>query len=110
MIRERLLEDLKIAMRNNDIIKKNTIQLIRASILNAEKDAGEVLTENKVEEILLKERKKREDALAQFQVVARTDLIEQTQREIVCIETYLPKQLSSEELIIIIFHNMSFSL
>ena len=47
MIKEELLKDLKQAMQDKNIIKKNTIQLIRAAILQKEKDELKALTDNK---------------------------------------------------------------
>ena len=102
MIKDKLLDDLKKAMKEGDEIKKNTIQLIRAVILATEKDLKIGLTEDQIEDILVKERKKREEALAQFTKANRQDLRNQTIQEISCIETYLPQQFSeieTEELI-----------
>ena len=92
MIKDKLLDDLKKAMKEGDEIKKNTIQLIRAVILATEKDLKIGLTEDQIEDILVKERKKREEALAQFTKANRQDLRNQTIQEISCIETYLPQQ------------------
>ena len=40
MLKEKLMDDLKIAMKNKNEIKKNTIQMVRAAILQIEKDKG----------------------------------------------------------------------
>lgn len=96
--KEVLLSDMKEAMRNHDTIVKNTIQSIRASILQEEKDKQIETTDKDVENIIMKEKKKRQDALEQFEKAGREDLIMQTKREIQILEGYLPEQISPEDL------------
>lgn len=63
MLKERLLNDMKEAMKNKDVIRKNTIQLVRAAILNKEKDEQKELTDTEIEQIISKEIKKRTDTI-----------------------------------------------
>lgn len=97
-IKIKLAEDLKSAMKENNVIRKNTVQLIRATVLMEEKNKQKLLTDIEVENILVKERNKRYDALAQFKKANRKDLIEQTEKEIFYISQYLPQPLSEVEL------------
>lgn len=97
-IKTRLAEDLKSAMKENNTIRKNTVQLIRANILMEEKNKQSSLTEIEVENVLVKERNKRYDALAQFKKANRRDLVEQTDKEIFYISQYLPQLLTEAEL------------
>lgn len=97
-LKERLVQDLKQAMKDNDVVRKNTIQQIRAQVLLAEKNKKMVLSDREVEDVIVKERKLRADALAQFEKAQRKDLIEQTQKEIMCINNYLPQPMSDYEL------------
>lgn len=96
-MKEKLMEDLKMAMKNKDIIKKNTIQMIRAAILQTEKDKQIELDDNNILEIINKQVKQKNDALEQFKKANRQDLVEQTKLEINILKEYLPKQLSREE-------------
>lgn len=97
-MKKKLMNDLKEAMSEKDTIRKNTIQGIRAAILQIEKDK-QIEADNKlIEEIISKEKKKRVDALEQFKKANREDLITQTEKEINILESYLPKQLSDDEL------------
>ena len=96
-MKEKLMEDLKIAMKNKDIVKKNTIQMIRAAILQTEKDKQIELDDNGILEIISKQVKQKNDALEQFKKANRQDLVEQTESEINILKEYLPKQLSREE-------------
>ena len=82
---------------NKDIVKKNTIQMIRAAILQTEKDKQIELDDNGILEIISKQVKQKNDALEQFEKADRQDLIEQTKLEINILKEYLPKQLSREE-------------
>lgn len=97
MLKEKLLEDLKMAMKEKDVIMKNTIQMIRAAILQTEKDKQIELDDNGILEIISKQVKQKNDALEQFEKANRQDLVEQTKLEINILKEYLPKQLSREE-------------
>ena len=96
-MKEKLMEDLKMAMKNKNIVKKNTIQMIRAAILQTEKDKQTELDDNAILEIISKQVKQKNDALEQFEKADRQDLVEQTKLEINILKEYLPKQLSREE-------------
>ena len=98
MLKEKLLEDLKSAMKEKDEIKKNTVQMVRAAILQIEKDKAIEVSEEQIIEIIAKEVKKRKDAAIDFEKSGRQDLIEKNKQEIEILTTYLPKQLSKEEI------------
>ena len=98
MLKEKLMEDLKVAMRNKDEIRKNTVQMVRAAILQIEKDKGIQVEDDKILEIIAKEVKAKKDALKDFEKAGREDLINQTNQEIGVLQEYLPKQLSREEI------------
>ena len=85
MLKEQLMQDLKDAMKEKDTIKKDTVQMVRAAILQIEKDKG-IEVEGK------------KDALVEFEKGGRQDLIDQTNKEIEILSKYLPKQLSKEEI------------
>ncbi len=97
MIKEKLLNDLKESMKDKNLIRKNTIQMVRAAVLQVEKDKQIELTDEQVIEIIAKESKKRKDAEAEFERSGREDLIKQNKEEIEILAEYLPKQLSVEE-------------
>ena len=98
MLKEKLMEDLKEAMRSKNEIKKNTVQMVRAAILQIEKDKGIQVEDDKILEIIAKEVKSKKDALKDFEKAGREDLINQTNQEIAVLQEYLPKQLSREEI------------
>ena len=98
MLKEKLMQDLKDAMKEKNEIKKNTVQMVRASILQVEKDNGIELSDEKIIDIIAKEVKKRKDAAIDFEKSGRDDLIAQNNAEIEVLINYLPKQLSKEEI------------
>ena len=102
MLKEQLMNDLKDAMKEKNDVKKNTVQMIRASILQIEKDKGIEVDDNKILEIIAKEVKKRKDAGIDFEKGGRQDLVEQNNKEIQILSKYLPEQLSKDDLKVII--------
>jgi uncharacterized protein YqeY len=98
MLKEKLMNDLKEAMKEKNEIKKNTVQMVRAAILQIEKDKGITVEDEKIIEIIAKEVKGKKDAIVDFEKGGRQDLINQTNEEISILQEYLPKQLNKEEL------------
>jgi len=98
MLKEKLLEDLKISMRDKNVVRKNTVQMVRAAILQIEKDTGNEVDDDKIIDIIAKEMKKKRDAMADFERAGRQDLIDQTNEEMSVLSEYLPKQLSKDEI------------
>ena len=84
-------------MKEKNIVRKNVIQMVRAGILQVEKDNGITLDDDKIIEIIAKESKKRKDALVDYEQSGREELINQIKEEIQILAEYLPKQLSIEE-------------
>ena len=98
-LKKQLLTDLKAAMKAKDKVRKSTITLIRAAILQEEKDTQlDDLEDSDIEAIISKQYKQRKDSLKEFEKAGRDDLIEQTKAEMAIIEDYLPKQLSPDEI------------
>lgn len=101
-IKEQLMQDLKSAMKDKDTIRKNTVTMIRSAILQFEKDNLTELDADGVMEIIAKELKKRRDVLPEYEKSGRDDLIADINREIEILLAYLPKQLTKEELEVIV--------
>ena len=85
-------------MKNKDEIRKNTVQMVRAAILQIEKDKAITIEDDKILEIIAKEVKSKKDALSDFEKAGRQDLIDQTNAEIKILQEYLPEQLSEEKI------------
>jgi uncharacterized protein len=101
-LKDRLLEDMKVAMRDKDVISKNTIQMTRSAVLQVEKDNKVTLDDDGIIEILAKEVKKRKDSLPDYERAERQDLVDNIKAEIDVLLKYLPQQLTEEELEVIV--------
>lgn len=97
-LKEKLLQDMKDAMKNKETVRKNTIQLVRSGVLQIEKDKKIVLDDSGVIDVIAKELKKRRDSLPDFEKSGRMDLIENLNEEIKVLLGYLPEQLSPDEI------------
>ncbi|RRJ66714.1 GatB/YqeY domain-containing protein [Paenibacillus oralis] len=99
---ERLNEDMKQAMKNQDKFKLSTIRMVRATMKNLEIDLKRTLNDNEVLDILSREIKQRKDALQEFEKAGRDDLAEQVKAEAEILAEYLPEQLTEEEIKVIV--------
>ena len=97
-MKEQLLSELNDAMKCKDELRKNTITMLRAAILQVEKDEQKTLTDDEIDGVVAKEVKKRRESIADFQKADRQDLVDDLNREIEVLSKYLPKQLTKEEI------------
>ncbi len=97
-IKEQLLEDLKTAMRTKDTLRKDVLQILRAAVLQIEKDQQVVLDDAGVAEVLAREYKKRAETIEELKGSDRTDIIGKNKAEMAVIESYMPRQLSEAEI------------
>lgn len=97
-MKEQLLNELKDAMKSKDELRKNTITMLRAAILQVEKDEQKTLTDDEIAGVVAKEVKKRRESIADFQKADRQDLVDDLNREIEVLSKYLPEQLTKEEI------------
>jgi uncharacterized protein YqeY len=95
---DRLTDDMKQAMKNQDKFKLTTIRMIRAAIKNLEIDLKRPLEDTEVVDILSREIKQRKDSLQEFSKAGRDDLVTDLTAEIEIISQYLPVQLTEEEI------------
>ncbi len=96
-LKERLMEEFKTSMKEKDIVRKNTITMVRSAIKQIEVDNRVELNDEQVVEIIVKQVKQKKDAIEEFKKGNRNDLVEETEKEISILMTYLPEQLSEEE-------------
>ena len=101
-LKEKLMDDLKAAMKDKDIIRKNTVQMVRSAILQYEKDNLCELDDEGVLDVIARELKKRRDVLPEYEKSGREDLIADMKKEIETLLAYLPAQLTAEELEVIV--------
>jgi uncharacterized protein YqeY len=101
-LEERLNEEMKLAMKSNDKIKLSTIRMIRSAIKNREIELRKKLDDEEIIKVLQGMVRKGEESIEQFQAGGRLDLVEKERKEIEILKSFLPEQLSKEELIRII--------
>jgi uncharacterized protein len=99
-LQERLIDEMKKAMREGDSLKVSVIRLLRASIKNKEiaKGKSHPLTEQDILETIQSAAKQRKDSIDMFSKGGRQDLVDKEQKELEILQTYLPTPLSPEEL------------
>ncbi len=96
--KEQLNEDLKAAMKSGDAFRKDTLRLMMSAIKQVEVDQRKTLTEEDVYGLLQTEAKKRRDSITEMRGAGRNDLADKEQAELTLIESYLPQQMTREEL------------
>lgn len=97
-----LLKDFKKYLIAKDTVKKNTVQILRAEILNKSKELRRDISDEEILEIIAKQIKQKKDSLVDFKKAKRQDLIDQIYEEIDTLTQYMPKPLSIEELAVIV--------
>jgi len=93
---ELINEDLKNAMKAQEREKMETLRMLRSSMIELAKSGKEITKEDELKAIM-NQAKKRKDAAEAYTKAGRLDLAEKEKSELAIIETYLPKQLSPEE-------------
>ncbi len=97
-LKERLLDDMKTAMKNRDKAKLSVIRMARAAIKNVEIDKRKDLDDSEVMEVIAKEVKQRQSSIAEYSKLAKDDQIRELEQEIAILIDYLPKQLERKEI------------
>ena len=97
-LKDRITEDMKIAMRAKDAPRLLTIRNVLAACKQREVDERIVLDDAAVIAIVDKLIKQRKDSITQFTAGQRPDLVEKEAAELTVLETYLPQRLSGDEI------------
>ena len=97
-LKDRILQEVKDAMRAKDKPRLATLRLITAAIKQQEVDERIELNDTQVLALLDKMCKQRRESISQFEKAGRDDLIAQEVSELDIIQTYLPEQLSDDEI------------
>jgi uncharacterized protein YqeY len=97
-LKDKINEDLKSAMKSGDKLRLETIRSIRALILEFEKSGkGNELNADEEIKMLNGAVKKRRDSIEQFSLAGRTELAQKEEAELNILMSYMPKQLTEEE-------------
>lgn len=94
---QRIQTDLLQAMRDRDVLARDTLRMVISNLRNRRIETGAELDEAEVQAVLASAVKSRKDSAEQFDQAQRPELAEKELAEIAVIETYLPSQLSDDE-------------
>ena len=97
-LKEKLNEDLKQAMRDKEVVKRDSIRTINTMIKQVEVDERREIDNEEVIKLIQRGIKQREEAITQYKAASRDDLVSKEQEQIDVFMLYLPAQISEEEL------------
>ncbi|MGV3488018.1 MAG: GatB/YqeY domain-containing protein [Tuberibacillus sp.] len=95
---DQLTRDMKEAMKQKEKERLSTIRMLKAALQNESIHLNKDLSEDEALTVLSRELKQRKDSLQEFKNADRDDLAQKVQGEIEIIQSYMPEQLSDEEL------------
>lgn len=96
-MKNKILEDLKMAMKNQDKETLSVIRMVKGAITLEEINTKKELTDDDIIAIIAKQIKTRKESIVEFEKGNRQDLIDQTQKEIEILNQYMPEQYSEEK-------------
>jgi uncharacterized protein YqeY len=98
MLREKLVDEMKAAMKARDEVRLSAIRMVRASVKNREIDLGKELDDREVTEVISTLAKQRRESIKLFQEAGRSDLVDKEERELSILLGFLPRQLDRDEI------------
>jgi uncharacterized protein YqeY len=101
-LEERLMDEMKGAMKANDKLRLSTIRMIRSSLKNKEIELRKKLDEEDIVKVIQAMVRKGEESVEQFQTGGRMDLVEKEKKEIEILKSFLPQPLSQDQILVII--------
>lgn len=97
-LKQQLKDDVKVAMREKNVVKRDSIRAINTMIKQIEVDERRELDDAEIIKLIQRGIKQREEAVIQYTDASRDDLVEKEVEQINVFKVYLPQQLSEEEL------------
>ena len=95
---DQLNNDLKVSMKSGDKFRTEVLRGLKSAIKYAEIEASGEMSDQDVEVVIAKQAKQRRDSIDEFKKGGRKDLVEREAAELVILETYLPEQMSEDEI------------
>jgi uncharacterized protein YqeY len=96
-LKQRINDDVKTAMRNKDKDRLVTLRMITAAIKQKEVDERIELDDTRVLAIIDKMARQHRDSIQQYESAGRIDLVDKEKSELQIVQSYLPEQLSDDE-------------
>ena len=101
-LEERLVEEMKQAMKSNEKLRLSTIRMIRTSVKNKEIEVRKKLEDEEILRVIQGMVRKSEESVEQFRAGGRMDLVEKETQEMEILKSFLPQSLSQEEILKVI--------
>jgi len=101
-LEERLVQEMKAAMKSNDKLRLSTIRMIRSTVKNKEIELRKPLDDGEIQKAIQGMVRKGEESVEQFKLGGRMDLVEKESKEIEILKSFLPQALTQEEILKII--------
>lgn len=101
-MKEKLLNDLVVAMKNKDKDTLSVLRMVKGAIQLEEINKKSELNDEDFISVVSKQIKTRKESILEFEKAGRLDLVEQTTKEVEILNKYMPEQLSEEEVLKII--------
>lgn len=105
MLKDQINKDLITAMKEKDVLKKGVLQIVKSAFQAVEKEKGDSISNEDLHQVIKREIKQTKQALEGAEAASREDLIEKEKLKIELLESYLPKQLTKEEIEITLLEN-----
>lgn len=97
-IQETIRTEMTVAWKAGDTVRRDALRLLIAALENARIEAGRPLEDTDTIRVLQKEAKQRRDSITEYDRAGRSDLSAKEQQELDVITTFLPTQLSDDEI------------
>lgn len=98
MLEKQIQSDILVAMKNSDKFKATVLRMLKSAVLLEKTSGKKELTDDDIIMIIKKQIKQRNDSISEYEKYGREDTVNDLKNEIAILESYLPKQLSSEEI------------
>ena len=99
VLQKRMTEELKQAMKSGDTVKRDTLRMLISSVKYAEIAKLAALTDADVLGVISKDVKRHQESIDAFKLGKRADLVAKEEAELAVLQSYLPKQLSRDEIV-----------
>jgi uncharacterized protein YqeY len=101
-LEERLIDEMKQAMRSSDKLRLSTIRMIRTAVKNKEIELRKKLDDEEIQRVIQGMLRRNEESIEQFRQGGRMDLVDKESQEGDILKSYLPQALSTEEILKVI--------
>ncbi|OGP59402.1 MAG: glutamyl-tRNA amidotransferase [Deltaproteobacteria bacterium RBG_13_52_11b] len=101
-LEERLVDEMKQAMRSSDKVRLSTIRMIRTAVKNKEIELRKKLDDEEIQRVIQGMLRRTEESIEQFRLGGRMDLVDKESQEGDILKSYLPQALSTEEILKVI--------